>query len=131
MAKLALARFFAVLISGTLAVTPFSCCCARVEAQELASHVHPTMAMAGMSHDMPAEHAPDRNHACPHKQTASLDAAKWIAKTVAVFSYPAAAVAITPEDEAPVAIPLRTLQPIRPPPLEAVTLVSEHVLLLT
>jgi hypothetical protein len=131
--KALLARLFAVLISGTLASAPFSCCCARMQSQELEGLLasHAMAAMDGMSDEMATHQLPDGDHLCPHKVTASLQAGKAILQPLAIaFAQPVVhspdlAGSIPPHSTAPGSV-LR----IRPPPIRAATLVSQHILLL-
>jgi len=133
MAKALAARLVAVLISATLGLAPFSCCCAEIEAQQLEAHTHSMAAMDGMSHDLGlmARQAPAGDHLCPHKLTASLDAGKALKVPTVVHApvpviYQAASMA-----EAPIAHPAAHWSPrIKPPPIATATLVSQHILLL-
>jgi hypothetical protein len=128
-----IARLVAVLISGTLGLAPFSCCCAEMDAQQLEAHARTAMAMEGVPHDLaPVAHqAPAGDHLCPHKLTASLDAGKtlkapFIAHTPVPVAYHVASTA-----EVPIANLAAQWSPrIKPPPIFRPTLVSQHILLL-
>ena len=133
------ARLFAVLISGTLGLAPFSCCCARVESQQLEAQAHQAhMAVhmdgapvaASPDHGFAPNTTPDGGHHCPHKITASLDSQKAPVSFTAVAPVPVAyhVTAATAFSKAPT----RTEPSLRikPPPRQTVTLISQHVLLL-
>lgn len=124
-------RLIAVLISGTLATAPFSCCCAAMQSQEMEALAHPMPAMAGMDHEQGLGQMPPRGLPCPHKVTASLDAGKAVVSVfIATVAKPVVhngAIAVEDSAEWPA---VRSVPHIRPPPSRPVTLVSQHVLLL-
>lgn len=131
-AKALVARLAAVLISGTLGLAPFSCCCAEIQAQQLEAHSHTMAAMGGMSHDhsLVAHQAPAGDHLCPHKLTASLDTGK-VLKAPVVHTPVPVVYHVASTADAPIAHPAAHWSPrIEPPPILKATLVSQHILLL-
>jgi hypothetical protein len=136
LAKAICIRLIAVLISGTLATAPFSCCCAAMQSQEIEALVHPMPApsmpaMYGMDHGKDMGQIPLDDHPCPHKVTASLDAGKTtVLPSVAAFAKPVVYDGTVALEDVPEWPSVRPVPHIRPPPNRPATLVSQHVLLL-
>jgi hypothetical protein len=131
--KVLLARLIAVLIAGTLASAPFSCCCAQTQSQELESlsHTHSMAAMHGMSHDMAVHQLPDGDHLCPHRLTASLKSGPSMdLPSVASVGKPVVYLAVSAADFIDHPAAATPIPRIKPPPVRPATLVSQHVLLL-
>ncbi len=144
-AKALITRLAAVLISGTLGLAPFSCCCASMESAQIEAlanghaqdaNGHAQEAMAGMEHMGHGDHrsaqtAPADDQPCPHKLTANLDTAKAPAASAMVHAPVPVVYHATPANGG-LRTPVRTEWSLRikPPPLPHPTLVSQHILLL-